>query len=154
MNPWKDMKVKMVVPPQEVDDTGAEGIIDTFGFEYAVIDVYLGAAQKTNPLTELKILEANALDTGSLPGTAEVVANGAASEGAGVTFLFPAIGDDGVAGQVIRFRLPIKGKRKRYLGVSVKSTTDRAVCIAATLCESLWGVGDAADEGVDTLVEV
>ena len=157
MNPFNDMRIVPVIAPGTVDNTPAvTGVVDTFGFDYCVLDLILGAGSKTEDITELKIQEADSLSNGSLPdgeGTTDVLVGGAA-EGPGVDFVWPIIGDAGVDHQILRFRLNIKGRRKRYLGVTVKTATERTVCCIAILCESLHDLPTAADQGVTAMYEV
>jgi len=157
MNYFEDIKtVPMILPDEIDDDPGGSGVVDTLGYEYAIIDVILGPAIEANPLTEFTLAEAAALDTGELDtgdDSYAVIATGGATAGQGVDFVWPAT-TGGVAQNVVRFAVDLKGRRQRYLGVSLKSTAGRNVCAVAHLCRPHTGKPTAASRGVDVLVQV
>lgn len=107
-------KVVNLTPPAAIVNNGSltVNVLDTFGYDYAVIEVTLGATDIA--LTALKIQESDVKASGtSLTGGADVVGTrfGTDNNDTGVASTLPSATDDN---NVFSIFLDLRG-RKRYL---------------------------------------
>lgn len=127
----------------------ATGQIDTLGYDHASIDVVIPTADTTtNGVSVLKISEAddssaatNFTDVTALIGGTQVATN--------VGYVLPA--GKTAAQTLVKFNLDLK-KRKRWLKLSVSPRTTQILLAIANLQIAEQEPTQAADAGVDTLV--
>lgn len=149
MDHFDDIKSVLALAPQTVDDDPVvvSAAIDTFRFNRLNIEVLLGVAGEANPLTTLKLSEC---DTSGGSYTDIVAFTGGAEVGASVGFVIPAA--SATDPEVFRFEVNPK-KHKRYLKVSIASTSARTAAVVANLFRpELAPLSTAAAQGCALVV--
>ena len=147
----QNYKLVSVTPPGAIVDnasyTTAE--IDTLGFSYCQIVVYLGATDIA--MAALKVTESDTSGSGHADVTGLVF--GTSANIAGTTSALPSATDDN---KFQRFDIDLKG-RKRYLDVTATAGNGTAGTYA-TIFALLWRAEDtpttAAQAGCDEILRV
>lgn len=151
MIPAQNYKFVAVTPPGAISDdatlTTAE--IDTLGFDYAQIIVYLGATDIA--MAALKVTESDTPGSGHADVTGLVFGTSTNTDGA--TSALPSATDDNKA---FAFDIDLRG-RKRYLDVTA-TTGDGTAGTYVTIFALLWRAEDtpttAAQRGFAEVLRV
>lgn len=145
----KSVSVQCHTTTSYVTNAGtAQATIDTLGYEYASIDVCLGASNTTsNAPSVVKLGEAEVTNTSSM---ADIVAfTGKTATATDVGFLIPVTGVLTATSNVNMYRLNVDLRgRKRYLMVTVNPVTTQPIWVNARLGRGNKVPVTASDYGV------
>lgn len=130
-------KIVSITPPAAIVDNASyiTATVDTGGYDYAVINVYLGATDIA--MVALKVQESDASD---MTGAADITGTrfGTDANDTGSTSTLPSATDDY---KLFSFFIDLRG-RKRYLDL-VATAGDGTAGTYATAWAELWRAEDA-----------
>lgn len=130
LHPFNRKLVSVTPPAAIVDNAGyTTAEIDTYGYDYCVINVYLGATDIA--MAALKVQESDTSGSGFADVTGLVF--GTSANDAGSTSTLPSATDDN---KFFSFFIDLKG-RKRYLGL-VATAGDGTTGTYLTAWAELW----------------
>ena len=135
-------KLVSITPPAAIKDNGAytTAELDTLGFDYATIIVYLGATDV--PMTALKVQESDVSGSGMADVTGLIY--GTSNGIGGSASVLPSAGDDN---KFFVFDIDLRG-RKRYLDLGMTAGDGTAGTFAAA-----FAILSRADETPETAAQ-
>jgi len=140
-----DHAPKSIVIPQSVDATPVTGVIDTVGYNQLCIEFFLDVAAPSSVITVMAVSES---DT-----TSGFTAIAALTNGTGANNFTPIVPNLSNP-DIVEMQIDLRG-RKRYLQVSLASTTARLAAVLGILGRAEIGVGSTApgQPGVTQIVQ-
>lgn len=136
MNPVFNRKVVSITPPAAIVDNAAytTAVVDTAGYDYATINVYLGATDIA--MAALKVQESDEAGANFADITGAVF--GTSNNDTGSASTLPSATDDN---KLFSFNIDLRG-RKRYLDL-VATAGDGAAGTYLAAWAELWRAKDA-----------